>query len=152
VHQERRRWAAISYPDQPTYVSAETVARRAKVRIGVKVALITLPFMLAAGFAAIAGGGSDDSSTATSAPLYSGDKIALAVRLAMQSHGLLDKSVSVDCDDSTAAEGAVSNCSEYATSGDGGTGVTFAVHFGDTHGHFSFVAPGGQLLEGKTLG
>ena len=47
VSQNRRPWAAISYPEESRYASAEDVARRAKVGIAVRVAKITLPVMLA---------------------------------------------------------------------------------------------------------
>ena len=106
MSQERRPWAAISYPAESRYVSAEAVARRSRVRIGVRVAKITLPVMLAAGFAAIAGGaGHDSSSDVTAKPLYSGAKIALAVRLQLHSHGLLGNDVTLDCDSSSLAAG-----------------------------------------------
>ncbi|BEP15830.1 hypothetical protein acdb102_41410 [Acidothermaceae bacterium B102] len=145
----RRRWAAMSYPEQPVHLSAEAVARRAKVRIGIRVAKITLPVMLAAGLAAVAGGaGHDSSSDVTATPLYSGDKIALAVRLQLHSRGLLGNDVAVDCGSSTLAVGSVSSCSE---SGGQSAGASFDVHFLDAAGHFSFTAPGGSVINGSLV-
>lgn len=69
--QNRRQWAAITYPELPPRMSPEATARRAYVRIGVKVAKITLPVMLAAGFVAVAGH--------SSGPTYSGYDTAQAV-------------------------------------------------------------------------
>ncbi len=149
MSQNRRPWAAISYPEESRYASAEDVARRAKVRIAVRVAKITLPVMLAAGFAAVASGaGHDSSSDVTATPLYSGDKIALAVRLQLDSHKLLGKDVTVDCDSSSLAVGSVSSCSEY---GGHSGGASFDVHFVDAAGHFSFTAPNGSVITGSLV-
>jgi hypothetical protein len=150
MSQDRKQWAAISYPDQPKYLTPEAVSRRAKVRIGVRVALMTLPFVLAAGLGALASGGGGDGGTspAVAAQLYPGDKIALSVRLELSSHGLLGKGMSVDCDGSAVTAGAVSACDEYSQSNGGGR-VSFDVHFVDGHGAFSFALPGGPLIKGS---
>jgi hypothetical protein len=147
-----QQWPAMRYPDEPRGLSPEAASRRAKVRIGVKVARIALPVMLATGFAAVAGTGRDDSGGGSSTPLYSGDKIALAVRLQLHSHGLLGNGVSVDCGSSTLDVGAVSHCDELMSALGDDPPVPFEVHFLDTHGHFSFTAPGGGVLTGGLVG
>lgn len=143
-----RPWAAMTYPEMPTHLTPEGTARRAKVRIGVRVAKITLPLMLAAGLAALAGTGGGDDSGPSPTPYYSGDKIAFAVRLQLQSHGLLDRKVRVDCDRSTLAVGSVSSCGEFT---DFNAGPSFDVRFVDTHGGFTFTAPNGRVLSGRLV-
>lgn len=150
--EHRKQWAAVTWPEMPEYLPPEAIARRAKVRIGIR-ALLTLPLMLAALFGHLSGDGSHDgvTSPASAAPEYPGDKIALSVRLELASHGLLPKGMAVDCDGSTVTAGAVSTCDEYAQSGDGGD-VSFDIQFVDGHGHFSFRTPDGPVLKGVLVG
>lgn len=150
TQQDRKTWAAVTYPEMPAQLSPEALARRSYVRIGVRVAKIALPVMLAGGFAAIAGGSGGDGSGSRSAPPYPGAKLALSVRLQLSSQGLLPPGMDVDCDDSAASVGSVASCYEYTRSLDDDNAVSFPVRF-DGQGRFSFTTPDGDAVKGKLV-
>jgi hypothetical protein len=135
VTQNRRQWAALSYPEMPARLSPKATARRAYVRIGVKVAKITLPIMLAVGFAAVAG------NSGSSGPTYAGDKTARAVMAMTLTPDI------VTCEDAPKAAGSVSECAARSASGPGL--ATFDVTFVDGQGNFTLSWPDGGVHKGN---
>lgn len=132
VTQNRRQWPAMTYPELPARMSPEATAKRAYLRIGLKVARIVLPIMLAAGFAALAGH--------SSGPHYAGDRTAQAVMVLTKTTEI------VTCEDVSKTAGAVSECAAKPSSGPGLE--TFEVTFVDDQGNFTLSWPDDRIVMG----
>jgi hypothetical protein len=119
--------------------------RRGYLRVAIRLALITVPFIAAAVLVGVAGNGGTANKQ-----LYNGDSTAGAVMLQLPAKGP-NADLIVSCTDAPQAAGAVSHCTASSAS-QLGSSLAFDVDYADAQGSFSFQLPaslGGAVIRGQ---